>query len=113
MVINAPIRSLSSPLVELHIEELVLHGFAQNDRLRIGAAIERELRRLMVAENLEALPNTSIELGRVDAGTFQLDANPTPRTVGQRVAQHIYAQLAPTWNASAPQQAPKEGRAAQ
>ena len=29
--------------IELHIEELVLHGFSPSDRYRIAEAIEREL----------------------------------------------------------------------
>ena len=32
--------------VELHIEELVLRGFAPGDRYRIGEAVERELAHL-------------------------------------------------------------------
>jgi hypothetical protein len=44
---------------------------------------------------------------RLDAGAFELDPNPRPRTVGQRVAQHVYAQLSPAWKGPSPQQAPK------
>ncbi len=29
--------------IELHIEELVLHGFSPNDRHAIGEAVQREL----------------------------------------------------------------------
>lgn len=107
MVISAPFRPLTSPAIELHIEELVLHGFAANDGHRIGAVIEHELRRLIVAGTDEGLPNKSVEVERLDAGAFGLDPNPRPRTVGQRVAQHVYAQLSPAWKGPSPQQAPK------
>ena len=33
--------------IELHIEELVLHGFSPGDRYRIGEAVEQELTRLL------------------------------------------------------------------
>ena len=36
--------------IELHIEELVLHGFEPGDRHRIGEAIERELARLFAEQ---------------------------------------------------------------
>jgi hypothetical protein len=99
MVISTPIRPLPSPAIELRIEELVLHGFAANDRFRIGAAIEQELRRLIVAGTPAGLPDKSVELDRLDAGAFQLQSNPSPRTVGHRVAQHVFAQLPPAQSA--------------
>lgn len=38
--------------VELHIEQLVLHGFAPSDRYRIGAAIQQELARLLAQQGI-------------------------------------------------------------
>jgi hypothetical protein len=35
------------PSINLHIEELVLHGFAPGDRHRISEAVEQELTRLI------------------------------------------------------------------
>jgi hypothetical protein len=38
--------------IELHIEELVLHGFKPGDRWRIGDAVEEELRGLLRANGI-------------------------------------------------------------
>ena len=40
-------QSARTPAVQLHIEELVLHGFAPADRYRIAAAVQLELTRLL------------------------------------------------------------------
>lgn len=84
------------PSVEIHIEELVLRGFAASDRLRIGAAIERELSRLIAQQGMQGLPIAPIALDRVDAGSFQLAVSASPQTVGRNVAQRVYRQLSPT-----------------
>lgn len=85
-----------SPSVEIHIEELVLRGFAGSDHLRIGAAIERELSRLIAQQGMQALPIAPIALDRVDAGSFQLAVSANPQTVGRNVAQRVYRQLSST-----------------
>lgn len=84
-----------SPSVEIHIEELVLRGFAASDRLRIGAAIERELSRLIAQQGVQALPIAPMALDRADAGSFQLAVSANPQTVGRNVAQRVYRQLSP------------------
>ena len=43
--------------IELHIEELVLHGFAPGDRHPIGDAVEHELIRLFAEQGLPSLLN--------------------------------------------------------
>lgn len=83
----------ASPSVEIHIEELVLHGFAGNDRLRIGAAIERELSRLIAQPGAHISGMAPINVDRMDAGGFQLAASATPQVIGRRVAQKVYRQL--------------------
>jgi hypothetical protein len=40
--------------LELHVEELVLHGFAPGDRYRIGEALERTLTQLFVEQGVSA-----------------------------------------------------------
>ena len=55
------------PNVELHIEELVLHGFEPGDRDQIAQAVERELARLLLAEG--GLPPSVAQNG----GLFHLD----------------------------------------
>ncbi len=79
--------------VELHIEELVLHGFAASDRYRIGEIVERELARLFAEEGVPASLTSSLEAERLDAGAFHVAANSRAEAVGAQVAQAVYGGL--------------------
>ena len=87
--------------IELHIEELVLHGFAPGDRYRIGDALERELVRLLATKGLAGL-DQSVSIAAVEGVTFTAAAGASARTLGERVAQQVFQQVAP------PIQAPRE-----
>ncbi|HJZ79457.1 MAG TPA: hypothetical protein VKD91_03905 [Pyrinomonadaceae bacterium] len=76
--------------IELHIEELALHGFAPGDRYRIGEAVERELQRLLAEEGAPNLFDDDVELPRIDAGAFNVKPNAKSETVGEQIAQAIY-----------------------
>jgi hypothetical protein len=95
----------TSPTIELHIEELVLTGFAARDRAHIGAAVERELTKLIMQQGLStgsqfaAPPSVS----RLDAGSFQLTNTASPRIVGRHIAQSVYRRLS-TPNIQSPHQ---------
>ena len=79
--------------IELHIEELVLHGFAPADRHRIGEMVERELARLFVEEGVPAALASGLEAPRLDAGAFHVAANSKAEAVGFQVAQAVYGGL--------------------
>jgi hypothetical protein len=75
--------------IQVHIEELVLDGFAQRDRYAIAEALEQELGRLLrehgVAERL-------LRQGRaaeIDAGQVQIGSSATPAAVGVHAAQAV------------------------
>ena len=74
--------------IHLHIEELVLHGFAPGDRQRIGEAVERELTRLIAAQPLSQKQNVSMD--RVDGGSFHMQINARPASVGEQIAGAIH-----------------------
>jgi hypothetical protein len=76
--------------VELHIEELVLHGFAPGDRHRIADAVERELARLFAEQGVPDALQSGFESPRVDAGSFQMAPDSRAETVGAEVARAIY-----------------------
>ena len=76
--------------VELHIEELVLHGFAPGERYRIGEAVERELQRLLAEQGAPNLFNGNVELAQMNAGTFNVEPNAKSETIGAQVAQAVY-----------------------
>lgn len=79
--------------VELHIDEIVLHGFAHRDRYVIHEAIQSELTRL-IAEN--GLPSSSRQGGdaaRLDAGAVTVQKGMPPDAIGRQVAYAVYRGL--------------------
>lgn len=86
--------------INLRIDELVLHGFSGRDRHRIAVALERELSRLVAQGDLANLPANSIQLDRLDAGSFHLDPAAQPNHIGRSVAQLVYRQLSPSMSAT-------------
>lgn len=79
--------------VELHIEELVLHGFASGDRHRIGAAMERELTRLFAEKSTPASLTQEQEIAHLNGGTFEMEPGSAAEVVGARLAQAVYGSL--------------------
>jgi hypothetical protein len=79
--------------IELHIDDLVLHGFAASDRHTISAAVERELTRLIGEQGLPPAIRHGGEHGRLDGGTFNLAAGAPAETIGAQIAQAVYAGL--------------------
>lgn len=76
--------------VELHIEELVLQGFAPGDHDRIGAAVERELTRLLAGQSVPGWLTRGGEIARLDAGAFEMRSDSSAETIGGQVAQAVY-----------------------
>jgi hypothetical protein len=79
--------------IELHIDELVLHGFAASDRHAIGVAVERELARLIGEQGLPPAIGRSGERWRLDGGAFNLAAGAPAEVIGTQVARVVYAGL--------------------
>ncbi len=74
--------------IEVHIEELVLHGFEHSDRYAIGEAIERELTRLLGAGEVRMQSSD-----RLDAGSVTLTSAAKPQRVGAQVAGKVHRSL--------------------
>jgi len=79
--------------VELHIEELVLTGFAPGDRYPIGDAVERELARLLADRGVPGVDGASIALDKVDAGKFKVAQGARPQAIGGQIAEKVYRQI--------------------
>jgi hypothetical protein len=86
------------PAVELHIEELVLHGFSPGDRFGIGDAIQQELERLITEQGLPGLPAESASIQRLDGGSLKMRAGARPQSIGAQLAQRVHHQLSPAQN---------------
>ena len=79
--------------IELHIEELVLHGFPPTDRYALGGAVERELRRLLAEQGLPGWLAGGGGAAGVDGGAFDLAPEAQPDGIGAQVAQAVYRGL--------------------
>lgn len=76
--------------IDLHIEELVLDGFAPGDRHRIGAAVERELSRLLTERGVPASWAGGGEVPSLDGGTFEAKPGARPERVGAQIAGAVF-----------------------
>ncbi len=81
------------PSINLHIEELVLHGFAPGDRHGIGEAVQVELARLLSEQPLPTSLGKKNSLEHVNAGTIQLRKDARPGVVGGQIASAIHGGL--------------------
>jgi hypothetical protein len=79
--------------VNLHIEEMVLHGFAPQDRYRIGDAVQHELARLLSTRGAPSALRAGSEHARLGAGSFNVTPGAEAKKVGQGVARAVYGEL--------------------
>jgi hypothetical protein len=79
--------------LEIHIEELVLHGFTPVDRYRLADAVERELARLFFDQGVPASLAQGGEIPHLNGGRFEVAAGATAEGIGLQVAQGLYGGL--------------------
>ena len=79
--------------VELHVGSLVLEGFRPQDRHRIGAALQRELGRLLAEHGVPAGLGAGGAVPALRAPAADLPANASPSLVGARLARSVYGAL--------------------
>lgn len=92
MVTQQAIRNPQSA-IELHIEELILHGFAPGDRARIGAALEGELARLLAERGLPEGLAQGGTIDQLDGGSCEVARGAAPEAVGAQLAHAVYGGL--------------------
>ena len=78
------------PSVELHIEELVLHGFAPGDRFAVGDAVESELARLLHEQGIPISLRFRNATDEIRNATFNATHNAKPSTIGRQISQAVY-----------------------
>ena len=76
--------------VELHIEQLVLDGFASGDRYVIGEAVERELALLFGEQDIPNLLRFDNATDEIKGQTFIVPHNAKPHAMGRRIARAVY-----------------------
>lgn len=84
---------MSRPSVAVHIEELVLHGFAPHDRRRIAVVVERELARLISEKGIPRSLKKNLAVEQVSGGSFNTNGQVKPQTTGMLIAKTVYKGL--------------------
>ena len=74
--------------IEIHIQELVLHGFVPGDRWRIGDALQQELRELLSAKGVPSLWLSNPE--RIEGRTIPSASLTKPAQAGAEIAGAAY-----------------------
>lgn len=80
-----------NPNLELHIEQLVLHGFPPGDRHRIAQAVELELTRLFSEQGVPPSLSLGGDRDRLEAGTFNMAPHSRAQLIGNNIAQSMYS----------------------
>ena len=76
--------------IEVHIEELVLHGFELGDRYGIGDSVEQELARLLSEQGVPFSLRSENETDELKAPAFKPALGAKPPAIGQQIAQAVY-----------------------
>jgi hypothetical protein len=79
--------------LELHIDALVLHGFAQGDRVRIGEVIRHELARLLMQQGSPQWFARGGAVAELRGDAIRIAHGATPEMVGTQVAAAVYGRF--------------------
>lgn len=84
------------PSIELHIEELLLHGvpLTRGQASEVQAAVETELARLLTEQGISR--SFADGASNLSAGSIRMTPDSKPAHLGHQVAQAIYGGLTPT-----------------
>jgi hypothetical protein len=80
----------AQPSIKLHIEELVLHGFALADSHAIGDILQEELARLLREQGVPSSLRVERATDEIKGATFNLALEAKPRTIGRQIANAVY-----------------------
>jgi hypothetical protein len=83
------------PSIQLHIGELVLHGFAPADRHHIADAVQAELTRLFAEQGVSSALRQGGEAGRLRAEPISITPAMPAGAIGTQVARSVYGSLSP------------------
>jgi hypothetical protein len=79
--------------VELHIEELALHGFAPGDHRAIAAGMQMELERLLAERGLPEALTSGADLPSIGGDSLDLAPGGRPQGVGAQIARSVFGML--------------------
>jgi hypothetical protein len=76
--------------VTVHIEELVLHGFAPGDRHAIAEGLQSELARRFATNETPGMLTVGGVVPRIAAPPFEIDADSPPQQIGAQIAESVW-----------------------
>ena len=87
--------SPSAGAIEVHIEQIVLHGYAPGDTRRLGEALQAELTRLVQKHGVNGSGMENLSLQTLDGGRLKAAEKPSTEALGARLAHSIHQVIAP------------------
>jgi hypothetical protein len=84
---------MTSPRIEVAIEELVLHGLDPRDRDGIRDSIERELERLFAARGVPESLAAGGKIAELSNAVIEVQAGSHADALGAQVAQSLYKRV--------------------
>ena len=79
--------------VALHIDELVLHGFAPGDRQAIAEGLRLELAHLLAERGLPSALAQGVDAPQISGLSFAVPEQARPERVGAQIAQSVWGGL--------------------
>ncbi len=76
--------------IEIHIEELVLHGFPPQEKYRIGEALQAALHNHFEEKGLPPVLSSGGYIPVIDSGTFDMHSTEQPRGKAENIAATVY-----------------------
>jgi hypothetical protein len=81
-------------VIELHIEEIVLHGFPSLDGRHIREVVQQQLTNLLARNGLPPSFSRDSSVTRLDGRVFQSAPGAGTGDIGTRIARNVYDSLA-------------------
>ena len=86
-------RNRPAKNIELHINELVLHGFPRGEQHRIGESVRQELLRQLSEHGIPDALTLQGNVSRLNAGSIQVRQGSKPERIGRQVAEAVYGSV--------------------
>jgi len=80
-------------IIEVEIDELILHGFHFGEKYAIGESIRAELGRLFSNGEMQGIFKNSISIYNINAGSIKLLPGSDEVLTGKRTAGAVYSGL--------------------
>lgn len=88
-------KQIMQPSIQVHIQELILHGFDPATRYHVADAVQSELTRLFAHQPVSHALQQGGEARYLNAGSFKVTPTMKADAIGSQVARSVYNSLNP------------------